>query len=66
MTTKILRKNPLTAGLESGQNTTSLLLDASFCPVCNIKMNILTANNIPTYVCMTHRVSFPVKDNVEG
>ncbi len=58
-----LRKNPLTANtVETGQNTTSNLLDTSFCPVCNKKMNVLTANNVPSYVCLEHRISFPVKD----
>ncbi len=60
---KVIRKNPLTAGLlEKGSNTTSNLLDSSFCPVCNTKMKILTANGIPSYVCLAHTINLPVKD----
>lgn len=58
----IYRKNPLNLITDRGNNDIDRLEDTSYCPVCNKKMHILTANDIPSYVCLTHNISFPVKD----
>ncbi len=33
------------------------------CPICAKAMQILSANKIPSYVCLADRISFPTKDD---
>lgn len=32
------------------------------CPICSKQMKVLSANGIPSFVCLDHRISFPTKD----
>ena len=32
------------------------------CPICSKQMKVLSANSIPSFVCLEHRISFPTKD----
>lgn len=63
---KTKRVNPfeLSAAKEKEAVTAghNALESVEHCPVCAKQMRLLTANNIPSFVCLAHRISFPTKD----